>query len=153
MIGQTSWSSIKEFREQDGTWPYIGEDGWIFVSRGSYTASSSDPVAKEKSSRALNASDPKILESKIGDDETKLYVSKEHHGDWLNSIKTRKQPCTPIEIGHRACSICLISDIAMQIPGVLDWDPATERFKNNDLANSMLSRPQRYPYGTGYIKR
>ncbi|MEN8115511.1 MAG: Gfo/Idh/MocA family oxidoreductase [Bacteroidota bacterium] len=132
---------------------YIGEDGWIFVSRGSYTASTSDPVAKEKSSKALNASDPNILEEKIGDDETKLYVSKEHHGDWLNSIKTRKQPICTIEVGHRACSICLISDIAMQIPGDLKWDPATERFKNNDFANSMLSRPQRYPYGTDYIKR
>lgn len=132
---------------------YIGEDGWIFVSRGSYTASSSDPVSKEKSSKALNASDPKILESKIADDETKLYVSKEHHGDWLNSIKTRKQPICTAEVGHRACSVCLISDIAMQIPGVHQWDPSKERFNNNDLANSMLSRPQRYPYGTGYIKR
>uniref|UniRef100_UPI0032180F7B Gfo/Idh/MocA family protein n=1 Tax=uncultured Draconibacterium sp. TaxID=1573823 RepID=UPI0032180F7B len=132
---------------------YIGENGWIFVSRGSYTASASDPVSKEKSSKALNASDPKILESKIGDDETKLYVSKEHHGDWLNSIKTRKQPICTAEVGHRACSVCLISDIAMHIPGVLKWDPAAERFINNDLANSMLSRPQRYPYGTDYIKR
>lgn len=132
---------------------YIGEDGWIFVSRGNYTASASDPVAKEKSSKALNASDPKILEEKIGDDETKLYVSKEHHGDWLNSIKTRKQPICTAEVAHRACTVCLISDIAMQMPGELKWDPTTERFKDNDLANSMLSRPQRYPYGTDYIKR
>ncbi|RIJ49199.1 gfo/Idh/MocA family oxidoreductase [Maribellus luteus] len=132
---------------------YIGENGWIFVSRGSYTASASDPVSKEKSSKALNASDPKILEEKIGDNEIKLYVSEEQHGDWLNAIKTRKQPICTAETGHRACSVCLISDIAMQIPGVLEWDPTTERFKNNDLANSMLSRPQRYPYGTDYIKR
>ncbi|MDX1284161.1 MAG: Gfo/Idh/MocA family oxidoreductase [Draconibacterium sp.] len=132
---------------------YIGEDGWIFVSRGSYTASASDPVAKERSSKALNASDPKILEEKIGDDEIKLYVSKEHHGDWLNSIKTRKQPICTAEVAHRACTVCLISDIAMQMPGELKWDPTTERFKDNDLANSMLSRPQRYPYGTDYIKR
>ncbi len=132
---------------------YIGDNGWIFVSRGSYTASASDPVSKEKSSKALNASDPKILEEKIGDNEIKLYVSEEQHGDWLNAIKTRKQPICTAETGHRACSVCLISDIAMQIPGVLEWDPAAERFKNNDLANSMLSRPQRYPYGTDYIKR
>ena len=132
---------------------YIGEDGWIFVSRGSYTASSSDPVAKEKSSKALNASDPKILDSKIGDDEIHLYKSDEQHGNWLDCIKSRKQPISPIEIGHRACSVCLVSHIAMKVPGVLNWNPATERFINNDLANSMLSRPQRYPYGTGYVKR
>ena len=132
---------------------YIGEDGWIFVSRGSYTASASDPVDKEKSSKALNASDPKILESKIGDDEIYLYKSDEQHGNWLDCIKSRKQPISPIEIGHRSCSVCLVSHIAMKVPGVLNWNPATEKFSNNDLANSMLSRPQRYPYGTSYVKR
>ena len=116
-------------------------------------ASSSDPVAKEKSSKALNASDPKILESKIGENEIHLYKSDEQHGNWLDCIQSRKQPISPIEIGHRACSVCLVSHIAMKVPGVLNWNPNKEKFSNNDLANSMLSRPQRYPYGTDYVKR
>jgi len=131
---------------------YEGTDGWIFVSRGNYTASASDPVSAEQSSKALNASDPDILKSKISDNEIKLYVSDEQHGNWLESIKSREQPISPVEIGHRACTVCLISHIAMKVPGILEWDPATERFKDNDLANSMLRRPQRYPYGTNYIK-
>ena len=131
---------------------YEGEDGWIFVSRGSYTASASDPVSKEKSAAALNASDPKILTSVIKDNEIKLYQSDEQHGNWLDCIKTRKQPISPVEIGHRACSVCLVSHIAMKLDTRLEWDPKIERFKNNDVANSMLSRPQRYPYGTNYIK-
>ena len=131
---------------------YEGEEGWIFVSRGSYTASASDPVSKEKSAQALNASDPNILTSVIRDDEIKLYRSDEHHGNWLDCIKSRKQPISPVEIGHRACTVCLISHIAMKIDRKLEWNPKTERFKNDDLANSMLSRPQRYPYGTNYIK-
>jgi hypothetical protein len=40
----------------------------------------------------------------------------------------------------------------MKVPGVLKWDPKIERFKKNNLANSMLKRQQRYPYGTNYIK-
>ena len=28
----------------------------------------------------------------------------------------------------------------------LRWDPAAERFLNDDQANAMLSRPQRGPY-------
>lgn len=131
---------------------YEGDEGWIFVSRGNYTASPSDPVAKEKSAKALNASDPKILDSVIGSNEIHLYKSDEQHGNWLDCIQSRKQPISPIEIGHRACSICLISHIAMKVPGVLNWNPNTERFSNNDLANSMLRRPQRYPYGTDYVK-
>lgn len=131
---------------------YEGDKGWIFVTRGAYRATASDPIPKG-STKALDASSEDILRSVIGDDEIKLYVSNEQHGNWLDCIKTRKQPISPAELGHRACSVCLISHIAMKIPGVLDWNPNTERFINNDLANSMLSRPQRYPYGTDYIKR
>ena len=49
---------------------YEGSEGWIFVSRGNYVATASDPVAKENSSKALDASDPKILNSEIGKDES-----------------------------------------------------------------------------------
>jgi len=131
---------------------YEGEDGWIFVTRGAYRATPSDPIP-EGSTKALNASSEEILKSKIGKDEINLYVSEEQHGNWLDCIKSRKAPISDAEIGHRACSVCLISHIAMKVPGILRWNPDTERFIDNDLANSMLSRPQRYPYGTDYIKR
>jgi len=131
---------------------YEGEDGWIFVTRGAYRATASDPIP-EGSTKALDASSEEILKSVIGKDEINLYVSNEQHGNWLDCIQSRKQPISPVEIGHRACSVCLISHIAMHIPGVLQWDPKSERFLNNDLANSMLSRPQRYPFGTSYVKR
>ncbi len=131
---------------------YEGTEGWIFVSRGNYVATASDPVAKANSSKALDASDPKMLTSEIGKDEIHLYRSKEQHGNWLDCIKSRKQPISPVEIGHRTCSVCLISHIAMKLDRKLHWDPIKERFKNDDEANSMLSRPQRYPYGTNYVK-
>ncbi|MCD6353914.1 MAG: Gfo/Idh/MocA family oxidoreductase [Prolixibacteraceae bacterium] len=131
---------------------YIGTEGWIFVTRGAYRATASDPIPAG-ATKALDASDPKILESKIGPNEIHLYVSNEQHGNWLDCIKSRKQPISPVEIGHRACSVCLISHIAMKIPGVLNWDPKAERFIDNDAANARLSRPQRYPYGTDYVKR
>ena len=130
---------------------YEGTEGWIFVTRGAYRATASDPIPAG-ATKALDASDPKILESKIGENEIHLYVSKEQHGNWLDCIKSRQEPISPVEIGHRACTVCLISHIAMKVPGILKWDPKAERFQDNDLANSMLSRPQRYPYGTNYIK-
>jgi myo-inositol 2-dehydrogenase / D-chiro-inositol 1-dehydrogenase len=130
---------------------YEGTDGWIFVTRGTYRATPSDPIP-EGSTKALDASNPEILKSIIGENEIHLYVSEEQHGNWLDCIRSRKQPVSPVEIGHRACSVCLISHIAMKIPGRLNWDPKAERFIDNDLANSMLSRTQRFPYGTKYVK-
>lgn len=131
---------------------YEGSEGWIFVSRGNYQATASDPVSQERSARALNASDPSILTSEIKENEIHLYVSEDQHGNWLDCIQSRKDPISPIEIGHRSCSVCLLSHIAMKIPGTLYWDPAKEKFIGNEAANSMLSRPQRAPYGTDYIK-
>ena len=131
---------------------YIGTDGWIFVSRGAYTASASDPVAAAKSSKALDASNPKILTSVIESDEMHLYKSDEQHGNWLDCIESRKPPISPVEMGHRACSICLITHISMKLKRKLNWNPKKEKFINDDEANSMLTRSQRKPYGVNYIK-
>jgi hypothetical protein len=40
----------------------------------------------------------------------------------------------------------------MKLGRKLNWDPDREIFLNDDEANSMLSRAQRAPYGTDYIK-
>jgi len=125
---------------------FEGTEGWIFVSRGNEAVTSSDPGAKLKDAQALSASDPKIITSVIGPDEIHLYESKEHHGNWLDCIRSRRQPIAPVEVAHRSCSACLLHHLAMKLKRKLHWDPAKERFKNDDEANAMLSRPQRWPY-------
>ncbi len=130
---------------------YEGSEGWIFVSRGDYAATSSDPTSKVRS-KALDASDPKILESVIGANELHLYHSDDQHGNWLDCIETRKEPISPIEMGHRACTVCLITHVAMKVPGKLQWDPSKEQFVNSTEANSWLRRSQRAPYGTDRVK-
>jgi predicted dehydrogenase len=125
---------------------FEGTEGWIFVSRGNESVTASDPVAKLKDAQALAASDPKIITSAIGPDEIHLYESKDHHGNWLECIRTRQQPIAPVEVAHRSCSTCLIHHIAMKLKRKVYWDPVKERFKNDEQANSMLSRPQRRPY-------
>ncbi|MBC6367879.1 Gfo/Idh/MocA family protein [Algoriphagus sp. AK58] len=131
---------------------YEGTEGWIWVSRGNYVASASDPVAQGNNSKALDASDPKILKSVIGENEIRLTRSDEHHGNWLEAIQGKAELLSPVEIGHRACSVCLISHIAMKVNRRLEWDPVKEQFVNDSEANSHLSRPQRRPWGTDYVK-
>ena len=125
---------------------FEGSDGWIFVSRGNERVTASDPGAKLKDATALAASDPKIITSVIGSDEIHLYESKDHHGNWLECMKTRQQTIAPVEVAHRSCSACLLHHIAMKTNRKLHWDPVKERFKNDDEANAMLARHQRWPY-------
>ena len=130
---------------------YEGTEGWIFVTRGAYTASPSDPVQKGENVKALDASDTGILTSRIKENEIHLYVSEEQHGNWLDCIKSRKEPISPVEKGHRACSVCLITHISMKLGRKVFWDAEKEMFINDQEANNMLSRSQRAPYGTNYI--
>jgi predicted dehydrogenase len=122
---------------------FIGSGGWIFVTRsGAVTAS--DPSGPQID--PLQASDPKILTSVIGPGEVRLYRSPEQHRNWLDSIRSRAPVVAPAEVGHRACSTCLVHSIAMHTDRRLKWDPAAERFIGDDEANAMLGRPQRKGY-------
>jgi predicted dehydrogenase len=128
---------------------FEGTEGWIFVTRGNYRATASDPVADNNGVKPLEASDEKIIKSVIGPNEVHLYESSDHHGNWLDCVRSRKEPIAPVEVAHRSCSTCLLHHIAMKLKRKVYWDPAKERFKNDEEANRMLSRPQRQPYIVG----
>ncbi len=142
--------------EVNGEYPngirFEGTEGWIFVTRGNVQVTDSDPSGAASKDSPLQASNPAILSSEIGPDEVHLYKSPEQHRNWLDCIKSRELTISPAEVAHRSCSACLIFHIAMKIPGKLYWDPHTERFKNNDVANQMLARHQRYPYGAQFAQ-
>ena len=138
---------IPETKEKPNGVLFTGTEGWIFVCRGAYTASASDPVpTSSKKQPPLLASDPKILTWRPGPNDIHLEESAEHHLNWLNAIRKHGRSITNAEIAHRSCSACLLQHIAMKLPRKLYWDPVLERFKNDDQANAMLSRVQRHPY-------
>ena len=124
---------------------WVGTKGWLFVTRDEMTTptAGSGPAVKIN---PIQVSDEKILTSVIGPDEIHLETSPEHHGNWLDAIRTRHQPLAPVELGHRACSTCLLHHIAMKTKRRLKWDPEREKFLGDEAANAMLARPQRDPY-------
>ncbi len=131
---------------------FEGTDGWIFVSRGDVAVTASDPGATGGKLKALTVSDPKLLTSVIGPNEIHLYESPEQHRNWLECIQNKKETISPAEVAHRSCSACLVAHAAMKFNGQkLYWDPKKEIFKDNVEANKLLSRPQRFPYGTNYV--
>jgi predicted dehydrogenase len=130
---------------------FEGEDGWIWVTRKSgASVTASDPSVTTKSVKHLDASDPRLLETKLKDSDVHLHVSPngDHHLDWLEAIRTRQPAVAPAEVGHRSCSGCLLVHAAMKTGRKLNWDPARERFVGDKEANELLRRPQREPYNT-----
>ncbi|MDA3925957.1 MAG: Gfo/Idh/MocA family oxidoreductase [Kiritimatiellae bacterium] len=129
---------------------FIGEDGrWIFVSRGGAKMTASDPISPGRKLKALDASKPEILKFEIPESGIHLYRHRgNHHQNWVDCIRSRKESLVPAETAHRSCSACLVAHIGMKLGRKLEWDYKTEKFVNNDEANSMLSRTERAPYGT-----
>ncbi len=45
--------------------------------------------------------------------------------------------------GYRTVTICLLANLARELNRPLKWNPATERFIDDDQANALLKRPRR----------
>jgi predicted dehydrogenase len=123
---------------------FIGDDGWIWVTREGQTTSS-DPQNPGPKLPPLDASDPKKLDP--NGVKVELPRSTSHHENWIEAVRARKQPLAPAAVAHRSGSACIVSWIAMKLGRKLDWDVRAERFVDDKEANAMLSRPERAPYG------
>jgi len=106
---------------------FIGESGWVFVSRG-----------------RIEASDPRILEEALPADADRLYVSDNHMKNWLDCIRSRKTPICSAEVGHRSVSVCHLANISLRLNGrKLMWDAKNEQVIGDGQANAMVSKPDR----------
>lgn len=114
---------------------FFGTEGEIFVNRGQLESKPED-----------------VIEEEIGDDEVRLYRSESgghggHRQDWIDCVRSRQQPCCPVEVGARSVAVCLLGNIAYlhgeEIEGQsLKWDPREWEFTGNDAANAWRD----YPY-------
>ncbi len=110
----------------EGTDGWVGNNGWI---------------------GKVEASSPEILDSTIGPDELHLFTCPQgEHRNFLDCVKTRRDPYFPAEIGHRCCSLAHLGNIAMELGRKLQWDPDTETFQNDETANRMKSKAMREPW-------
>ncbi len=110
----------------EGTEGWVGNNGWL------------GPLEAEPRS---------ILGSQIGPNEVRLFTwPAGEHSNFLDCVKTRREPYFPAEIGHRCCTVMHIGNIAMWTGRRLRWDPDKEQFVGDAEADRHLSRPMRSPW-------
>jgi len=108
---------------------FVGDKGTLVEHRGRFNTI---PIALSK--------------EPLGEGAIRLYKSDLHFQNWIDCIKSRKDPAANVESGHRVCTICHLSNIARALGRKLNWDPAKETFPGDDEANTFLSRSQRKGY-------
>ena len=106
---------------------FIGDKGSILVVRGKLTATP-DGLLKHPVT-------------------VKLEKSGSHHANWLDCIRTRKNPVADVEIGHRSATVCHLGNLAVRSGKKGTWDPAKEQVVGDAEVAKMVDKAYRSPWG------
>jgi hypothetical protein len=122
--------------------PFPGES--VGAEGGACFVGTKGRIAVDRS--ALVSDPPDIVREPLRPDETHLYYSDSHSGNFLNCVRTRQPTICNEEVAHRAASALLLGGVAKQLGRDLKWDPIAERFINDEQANRFLSIAKRPPW-------
>ena len=120
--------AVERTDENDGCL-FKGDEGWVHVNR-----------------YGIWAQPESLLRIELKPSDTRLYESREHHEDFINCVRTSRDPVSPVDAGHKASCLGMIAEIAVRLKRPLKWDPAMGHFVNDAQATRMLNRPMRSPW-------
>jgi hypothetical protein len=110
---------------------FVGERGWITSMTGSGPVEAG-PVG------LLDEVKLRTREGAAG--------SNNHHTNWFDCIRSRRQPSAHEEIGHRSASLGHLVTISLMLGRSLKWNPVLEEFVGDEAANRLRSRAMREPW-------
>ena len=108
---------------------FLGTEGWVHVDRS-----------------GLDAEPKSLLQLKLGPNDTRLFKSDNHHGNFVDAVKGGSQPAAPIDASVRSDTLAWLDQIAIKLGRKLRWDPVQEDFVGDAEASAMLDRPMRGPW-------
>ncbi len=109
---------------------FIGTEGWVAVWRA-----------------GIDAEPKSLLKSKIKPDELHLQKSARHDQNFIDCVKSRRQPVSTIEEAVRSDIISQLCDIAVRTKSKVVWDPQSEKLlASGPGGQRILSRPMRAPW-------
>ena len=109
---------------------FIGERGWLDIG-----------YAK------MSASDPKLLrELQARHAGVRIPSSKNHYDDFFAAVRSRQGTIADAETAHRTTTVCNLGTIAMTLGRKLRWDPLSETFVGDEMANRLRRRAMRAPW-------
>ena len=113
---------------------FEGTKGRFFVNRGRI---SGKPVEDLKENPLPEGAIEEVYGGK---------VSENHTANFIEAMKSRKQPISDVWSHNRMLEICHLSNIAMRLGRELKWDPVKREIIGDAEANSFLKRENRKGY-------
>jgi hypothetical protein len=68
------------------------------------------------------------------------------HRNFLDCVRSRRDPYFPIEKLHRLSSLLHCGNICLKLGRKLRWNPDQQEFVNDEAANRLRSRAMRGPW-------
>jgi predicted dehydrogenase len=124
---------------------FHGSEGQLFVNRGKFKLSLGGEVKYDATRegadlRQIVAAAEKDL---LSGTEPQLYVSNDHHADWLGAIRSRKDPVCPVEVGASTVDACHLLNFAYLHGKKLQWDAKAHQFTGGTGDPAWLRREYR----------
>jgi hypothetical protein len=117
------------FTHGDNLTTFIGTEGTVKVSRGK-----------------LETDPPDLAKADLGAANAKLVDSSNHCQNFVDSVKSRKDPVSFIEDAVRSDIVSHLGDIAIRTGRKITWDWEKEEIVGDAEATKMLKRPLREPW-------
>jgi predicted dehydrogenase len=152
-----SWSSreiaARVGQSRAGT-EFVGTSGILVVNRGGLEVfpdtviASDDQIPQFTRPRRRSEGPPNLRTSafKLDGFEQVKDQFQPHVRNFIDCIKSRKQPISDLETGHRTAVSCHLANIAMKVGRTLHWDWQREQVVGDSQANDLLVRPYRAPW-------
>lgn len=138
-----------EFKDPDWTlvWAQPGEPSKELEGRyGAVYWGSNDRLTVTYGDRHTTDTEQKAKDFQIPHGGVEVFRSPGHGENFEDCIKSREKPIMHIESAHRVATLCILGNLSYRLRRKLEWDPVNERFKNDEEANRMISRPGRGPW-------
>ena len=107
---------------------FIGPDGWVWICGG------------------IDAHPKSLLTSTIGPRDVDLVDSPNHCQSFLDGIKSRKPPVSPLDQAVRSDLISHLSNIAIRTGRKITWDTKKMTIVGDDEAAKLMHRDMRAPW-------
>lgn len=132
---------IDSGRRENGV-TFYGSDGKLFVDRKQFELWIGTEQ-KADSPASLDAVEAEFL---TGKNVQRVQNCHDHHGNWLDCIRSRQRPIADVEIGARTVSACHLVNLAYYHGRHLKWNPRREKFTGGTGDPRWLDVSYRAPW-------
>lgn len=87
-----------------------------------------------------------LRQEQLGGDDIRLYDSRNHMDNFLDSVRTRRPTVAPVEVAVLSDNITQLSLMAILTGRKIRWDPVREVIDNDPAAVQWLTRALREPW-------